>query len=68
MAHYSLVFAADAQGRHKVVCFDALDAADALLIAHRETKGFSAELWKDHIYVCAIRRTDVDGDDIWEIR
>jgi hypothetical protein len=64
MNTYQLVFSSDGQGEAKVVEFDAEDAADALIIAHSEAPGRSAELWRDDEMLCAIRRREVG---YWEL-
>lgn len=68
MNRYRLVFQADAAGNQKIVKFCASDAGEALCIAHREASHRSAQLWKNDKLVCSIRRADVAGDDLWEIR
>jgi len=67
LAYYSLIFAADADRESKTVNFNAPDASEALLIAHKEASDRSAELWRNDELVCSIRRTHVAGDHFWQI-
>ena len=61
---YRLKFFEDGRGVAKEVEFDAFDAAQALIIAHKEACERSAELWCDGAKLCTIRR---DGSGTWKI-
>ena len=67
MTHYTLVFANEGVEPRKVVEFDAVDAAAALIYAHREAPDRSAELWGSGRKLCRIRRIPVSEDSLWEI-
>ncbi|RYD88916.1 MAG: hypothetical protein EOP50_18300 [Sphingobacteriales bacterium] len=67
MPTFSLKIAADRTGEAVHVQFDAVDAADALGIAHREAKERPAELWQDDRKLCTIRRSPVGGDGFWQV-
>jgi hypothetical protein len=61
---YRLKFFDDAHGVAKDIEFEAKDASRALIIAHREARNRSAELWCDGRKTCTIRRLKADA---WEI-
>ena len=70
--HYKLVFTNDSGDaikidRPKVVEFEAVDAAAALIYAHKESPDQSAELWSGGRKLCRIRRIPVSEEDLWEI-
>jgi len=67
MPSYSLKIAADRTSEAIHIRFDAVDAAEALIIAHREAVNKSAELWRENHKVCTIRREPVGGDEFWHI-
>lgn len=67
MTHYTLVFAKEGVEPRKVIEFDAVDAASALIYAHRESPDRSAELWGGGRKLCRIRRIPVSEDSMWEI-
>ncbi len=64
MKTYRLVFPKDRKREAQVIEFDAADAGEALIIAHREATERSAELWCDGKCHCTIRR---DEADFWQI-
>ncbi len=68
MTHYTLVFANHRDEARKVVEFDAVDAAAALVYAHNESPNRSAELWSGGRKLCHIRRIPVAGDNVWQIQ
>ncbi len=65
--HYKLVFPRNDKQDELAVEFDANDAAAALIYAHRETTGRSAELWKNDRMLCRIRRVPTAESTIWQI-
>lgn len=67
MTHYTLVFAKEGVEPRKVIEFDAVDAASALIYARRESPDRSAELWGGGRKLCRIRRIPVSEDSLWEI-
>lgn len=67
MTHYTLVFAHEGKEPRKVVEFDAVDAAAALIYAHKESPDRSAELWGGGRKLCRIRRIPVSDDSLWQI-
>ena len=67
MISYQLRFATDGIGQEKRIEFDALDASDALLIAHREAPHRAAELWQGDQKLCTLRRRQASGGDLWQI-
>lgn len=63
-AVYRLKFDPEGERPAKDVEFEAEDAAQALIIAHREARKHSAELWRDGEKLCSIRR---QSSEVWEI-
>jgi hypothetical protein len=61
---YRLKFFDDPHGVAKDIEFEAEDASRALVIAQREARHRTAELWCDGSKLCAIRRLKADA---WEI-
>lgn len=68
MQHFKLVFHAERGKPCKSIEFDALDAAAALIHAHKESADRSAELWSGDRKLCSIRRVPVSETDIWQIK
>jgi hypothetical protein len=58
---YRLKFFDDAHGVAKDIEFEAEDASRALVIAHREARHRSAELWCGGRKLCGIRRLECDA-------
>ena len=56
MAIYALVFSDDECGLAKRLEFSADDLTSALITGHKEAIGRTAELWRDEIRLCTIRR------------
>ena len=65
--HYKLVFPKTGQDEELAVEFDANDAAAALIYAHKESTGRSAELWLNDRILCKIRRVPTAESTIWQI-
>ncbi len=65
--HYKLVFPKNDKNDELAVEFDANDAAAALIYAHKESTGRSAELWKNDKMLCRIRRVPTAETTIWQI-
>lgn len=63
-AVFRLKFDPEGERPAKDVEFEAEDAAQALIIAHREARKHSAELWRDGKKLCSIRR---QTSEVWEI-
>lgn len=61
---FRLKFDPEGERPAKDVEFEAEDAARALIIAHREARRRSAELWRDGKKLCSIRR---QSSEVWEI-
>ena len=65
---YRIKFPEEHDGRPaKDVEFEAHDSSEALLIAHREARSRSAELWCDGAKICTIRRTPSNVWEIWPL-
>jgi hypothetical protein len=62
---YRLKFSDDGRGLQKDVEFEAEDAAEALMIAHKEASNRWAELWRDGRKLCTIQRTE---QGVWELQ
>ena len=67
MILYELRFASDSTGAGKRIEFKALDASEALAIAHQEAAHRSAELWEGGVMLCTITRSPVGGDEFWQV-
>lgn len=65
--HYKLIFPKNGQNEELAVEFEAGDAAAALIHAHKESTGRSAELWMDDKILCRIRRVPTESAAIWQI-
>lgn len=63
-ALFRLKFDPEGDRPAKDIEFVAEDAAQALIIAHREARKHSAELWRDGKKLCSIRR---QSSEVWEI-
>jgi hypothetical protein len=61
---YRLKFGDDGYGVAKEIEFEAYDAHKALVIAHGEAQGRTAELWREGRKLCTIQRT---GAGSWRI-
>jgi hypothetical protein len=61
---YRLKFDDDATRCRRDIEFEAEDALQALVIAHKEASHSSAELWRDGHKVCKITRVVAD---VWQI-
>lgn len=64
---YKLIFPKNARNEELAIEFEAGDAAAALIYAHRESTGRSAELWLDDRILCRIRRVPTENSAIWQI-
>ncbi len=63
---YRLKYVDDGFGVAKEIEFDAANSAQALYFAQKETRGRSAELWRDGSRLCTLRRSP-GAADLWEI-
>lgn len=66
MAHFSLIYRADALWPDKRIEFHGEDPSRALLLAHQQAEDRAAELWRDGEHVCTIRKVG-HGPDYWMI-
>lgn len=60
MERFCLIFEDDGRGLDKAVEFEAEDAAGALLVMKRESRGRWTELWQGSDYLCSLR-PELDG-------
>lgn len=67
MPMFTLKIAAGRTSEAIHVQFVAEDAAEALIIAHRDAGDRFAELWRDNGKLCTIRRAPVGSDEFWEV-
>lgn len=65
MQTYKIVVPEDSIRESQVIEFEAEDAGEALIIAHREATERNAELWRDNQRLCTIRR---DPSDLWKLK
>ena len=67
MSEYELRFSRVQDNRQDRVSFLAEDAASALIMAHDRASNRCAELWRDGVKLCTIRRVPVADDHYWQI-
>jgi hypothetical protein len=68
VTHYKLVLAEGCGEPQSVVEFDAMDAAAALIYAHKASPDRSAELWREDRRLCHIRRMQASAPRTQAVR